>query len=182
MRKGFKRIDWTTAEIEFLRENAGTLTQREISQELKKSYWSVYKQAGRLGLSLRVHKPNLQWCNTCATLRATISPKTGECAVCRKREQLVRAKARTAAAYQSLPADQRSVYADSMTSRSTKRRKRPEKRGSNPLSRYERAKAHDDYLRDLERWEIDYLDREINAEKTLLKRMREKIRTNPRKN
>lgn len=182
MRRCAKGVHWTTSDIEFLRENAGALTQREISHQLRKSYWSVYKQAGRLGLSLRVHKPNLQWCNACATWRATISPKTGECAVCRKRSQLIKAKERTADAYRSLSAEQRAVYAESLASRSSDHRKRPEKRPSNPMSRYERSKAEDDYLRDLERWEIDQLNHEIDAEKTLLKRMREKVGTNPRKN
>lgn len=182
MRKGANVTHWTTSDIEFLRDNAGILTQREISRELKKSYWSVYKQAGRIGVSLRVHRQSLQWCNTCATWRATISPKTGECAVCRKRAQLVKAKERTADAYRALSAGQRAVYAESLASRSSDHRKRPEKRPSNPMSRYERSKAEDDYLRDLERWETDQLNHEIDAEKTLLKRMRKKVGTNPRKN
>lgn len=181
MRRGAKGVHWTTSDIEFLRDNAGVLSRREICLHLKRSKDSVKWMARQIGVSLRCHKSRLQWCNTCATWRATVSPNTGECAVCRKREQLSKAKARTADAYRSLSADQRSVYAESMTSRSTKHRKRPVKRASNPMSRYDRAKAHDDYMRDLERWEIDYLDREINAEKTLLKRMREKVGSNPRK-
>lgn len=46
---------------------------------------------------------------------------------------------------------------------------------------YERRKAEEQHQIAIERWEIKQLDKLINKEKTLLKRMRLKTRSNPRK-
>lgn len=181
MRKGQKLNDWTASEVAFLRENAGILSQQEISYELKRSYWSVFNQAKRLGISLRLYVRKLEWCNTCATWRSTISPKTGKCAVCRKKEQLESAKIRTADAYAQLPAEHRETYDENLAIRTTTFPPRPKKQGSCPVSRYYRSKAEEQYLRDLERWEVACLTRLVDAEKQQTKRMREKTGTNPRK-
>lgn len=182
MRKGATGRHWTGEEIKFLKENAGILSRREISYELKRSSIAVKRMAGRLGLSLRCFTRKLEWCNTCATWRSTISPKTGKCAVCRKKEQLESAKFRTADAYAQLPAEHRETYAESLAIRTTTFPPRPKKQGSCPVSRYYRSKAEEQYLRDLERWEVACLTRLVDAEKQQTKRMREKTGTNPRKN
>lgn len=182
MRKGFKRIDWTTAEIEFLRENAGILTKREISFELKRSNGSVREMAHRLGISLRVHKRKLEWCVSCASWRATVSPRTGICTVCRRRAQLHDHKVTAADCYRRLTPAQKVEYEKNEAKRGTRNMpKRPHKSGSNPLSLYERAKAQEQYLREIERWEMSCLNLQIDASKQDVKRLREKLGENPRK-
>lgn len=182
MRKGFKRIDWTTADIEFLRENAGILTKREICFELKKSKKSVERKAESLGISLRVHNRKLQWCALCASWRATVSPRTGICTVCRKREQLRNHKVTAADCYGRLTPAQKLDYEKNEAKRGTRKMpKRPRKTSSDPMSRYQRAKAQEQYLRDVERWEIACLKLQIDAAKQDVKRMREKLGENPRK-
>lgn len=181
MRKGQKLNDWKASEVAFLRENAGILSQQEISYELKRSYWSVFNQAKRLGISLRLYVRKLEWCNTCAAWRSTVSPKTGKCAVCRKRDQLQAAKFRTADAYEALTSEQKLIYDKSLVLRGSSVPPRPKKQASCPVSRYHRSKAEEQYLRDLERWEVACLTRLVDAEKQNLKRMREKTGTNPRK-
>ena len=182
MRKGVKGRHWTTEELRFLQENAGILTRREICYELKCSAPAVKFMAGQLGVSLRCFKRKLEWCNTCAAWRSTVSPKTGKCAVCRKREQLQAAKFRTADAYEALPAEEKLTYDKSLVLRGSGVPPRPKKQASCPVSRYYRSKAEEQYLRDLERWEVACLTRLVDAEKQNLKRMREKTGTNPRKN
>lgn len=183
MRKGRRRIDWTTEELRYLRENAGKVPLRDICRHLKRSYKSVTRMAERMRLSLRCRTSRLVWCTKCATYRTSLREKTGHCSVCFKRDQLARAKVRTAEAYAALSTKDKAIYASTMTRRETVLPPRPRSPEASmvPRDRNERLKAEEDYARALERWEIKCLDKLINAEKTLTKRMRLKTSSNPRK-
>lgn len=181
MRKGEARRDWTTAEVGYLLDAAGRVPRREICRHLRRSRKSVERKAACLGLSLRCYVRRLRWCPACATWRSTVRDETGQCRVCEKREQLERSEDRVSAALARLGIEQRAAYEAWESKRSSAVPPKPLKPESCPVSRYERAKAEDRHLRDVERWEVACLDRRINANKTRLRRIREKTGDNPRK-
>ena len=182
MRKGQRRRDWSTKDVARLREMAGRATRREICRELKRSSRAVECKASEIGVSLRCHESRLEWCAESATWRSTVSPKTGRCAVCRKRDQLDASERRIADALDQLPSEVRAVYEGSESSRGIRkpptRPKRPRRTGD----RYADAKAEDAHLIAVEAWEAASLDLRIDANKTRLKRIRAKVGANPRKN
>lgn len=181
MRKGRPRVDWTTEEIRFLRENAGKMPLRDLCRKLKRPTDAIAMMASRMRLSLRCYNSKLQWCDRCASWRSSLSEKTGHCRVCFKRDQLSRAKARTAAAYATLSAKDKQIYSKNVAMRESSAIPRPKEPVSLHRSDYERRKAEEQHQIALERWEIKRLDKLINKEKTLLKRMRLKTNANPRK-
>ena len=181
-RKGAKQNAWTTTDEQFLIKYAGVLTRREICRELKRSHRSVETKAERLGISLRCYVSKLTWCNNCATWRSNVSERTGYCRVCAKREMLERSEKRVSDELAHLNFDQRTLYLNEESHRGTRKLpSKPEKQASVVGSLYARKKAEEQYLKDVERWEVACLDQLINANKTRLKRIRQKLGTNPRK-
>lgn len=182
-RKGAVQEDWTTAEIAFLRDAAGRLSRREICFHLKKSHSSVEHQARREGLSLRCYKQALVWCNECASWRSYVNARTGRCKVCKMRIQLHGREVACAETMAIMTPEQRLVYEETESLRETREvPKRPVKQESCPVSRYQRKRAEERYLRALEAWEYKCLYLQYDAAKTRLRRMRKKTGTNPRKN
>lgn len=178
-----RQQSWTTLEEQFLRKYAGVLTRREICYELRRSTQSVKTKAKRLGISLRCFKSKLTWCDQCAKWRTSISPVTGHCRVCAKRDMLARSEERVSEALQYLNLDQRTVYLQEEAHRGTRQMPpKPLKQASTVGSLYAHKKAEELYQKDLESWEISCLDLLTNANKTRLKRIRQKLGTNPRKN
>lgn len=181
-RKGAKQNAWTTQEEKYLLDNAGVLTRREICRHLKRSSKSVKHKAERLGISLRCYTGKLTWCNQCATWRTTVSERTGYCRVCAKREMLARSEQRVSEELAHLNFNQRNKCMQEEAHRGTRQPpQKPVKQASTVGSLYARKKAEEVYLKDLERWEVACLDQLINANKTRLKRIRQKLGTNPRK-
>lgn len=181
-RKGARQSSWTTTDEQFLLKYAGVLTRREICKELKRSSQSVKTKAKRFGISLRCFVSKLTWCNRCATWRTSVSERTGYCRVCAKREMLERSEQRISDELSNLSTKQRMVYLNEESRRGTRKRPlKPVKQASTVGSLYARKKAEEQYQKDLERWEIACLDQQINANKTRLKRIRQKLGTNPRK-
>lgn len=54
-----KKGRWTAAEDQFLRDNAGKLTSREIGTKLGRSHESTRKHASNIGVSLQLKTPTL---------------------------------------------------------------------------------------------------------------------------
>lgn len=181
MRKGARRVEWTTSDLDYLRANAGILPPREICRELKRSRKSVERMAARLGVSLRAHVSDLEWCAECAAWRSTVSPRDGRCDVCRMRASLERAERRAARALRALTPDERESYMATEPRRRSKPPPRPRMPASSPMSRYQRAKAADLHAREMERWETACLEQRAAAARKRLERMREKAGANPRK-
>lgn len=184
MRKGSHRHDWTTEELETLRDAAGKLPRREICRMLSRSKKSVERMAERQGLSLRCYRSRLAWCDDCASWRTYVSERTGKCRVCSMRDRISGREDACAEALAAMNPEQRCIYDENEALRQTRRqpsRPAPKKRESCPVSRYERAKADEDYLRSIEQWEYRRLELPYNAAKTRLRRMREVTGTNPRK-
>lgn len=100
-RKGATERPWTCSEVEWLRENAGKRTRRDICRELRRSRMSVQKKAARLGLSLRVRKWRLAWCDECATWRTRLNA-SGRCRVCQLRANAEKEAARCAEEYAAM--------------------------------------------------------------------------------
>lgn len=162
---------WTTSEVARLREMAGEADRREICRELKRSRMSVQKKAAREGLSLRVRPWTLEWCVECATWRTRVNA-SGRCPVCQARANIDAELARCAAEYAAMSAGQRAAF-DAVESRrgpSKRRPKRPSPTGD------EQADAAA-----VEEWEMEFLRRRYDAEKSRLRRMRKMRGTNPRK-
>ncbi|MFR1639149.1 MAG: hypothetical protein ACLSVD_08210 [Eggerthellaceae bacterium] len=121
-------------------------------------------------------------CNECATWRTGIDDKTGRCRVCTMREHLRGREEACALELSMMAPEQRLVYERTEMQRRTRRiLERPKKRESCPMSRYERSKAEERYLIDIEEWEYRTLKLRYDAAKTRLRRMREKTGRNPRK-
>lgn len=165
-----------------MRKYAGVLTRREICRHLKRSTKSVKRKSERLGVSLRCFKTKLNWCPVCAKWRSTVSPKTGKCRVCSKRKSLMDGEWRVSDALAQLTPEQRLIYEEEESKRGKRRvPPRPIKMQVSPENRYKFAKEEERYAIAIEAWEIKCLDLDIDANKSRLKRIREKLGTNPRK-
>lgn len=183
MREGAQRVDWTTDEIAYLVDAAGGMPLREICRELKRSTASVKHMAGRLGVSLRCYKRKLVWCTECASWRTYVNARTGRCKVCQQRENLQGREAACAEVMAIMTPEQRTAYEETESQRQTRAiPRRPKMQAYCVVSRYQRDRAHEQYLREIETWEYRCLVLQYDAVKTRLKRMREKTGTNPRKN
>lgn len=186
-RDGTPRRAWTTREVAFLMESAGKLPLRTICRRLGRSERSVESMASKLNrsgarLTLKCWSSKLVWCNECATWRTGIDDKTGRCRVCTMREHLEGREEACALELSMMAPEQRLVYERTEMQRRTRRiLERPKKRESCPMSRYERSKAEERYLIDIEEWEYRTLKLRYDAAKTRLRRMREKTGRNPRK-
>lgn len=183
MRKGARRIDWSTKDLKYLRDNAGIIPMRQICKHLKRSKNSVDWMARHIGVSLRCYKRKMSWCPVCATWRSTLSDKTGMCRVCSKKKMLEDGEMRVSQELEKLTLEQRAEYNDQEVHRRTRRiPPKPIKLKVDPKNHYKYAKEEERYLREIEAWEIKCLDLRIDANKTRLKRIRQKSGSNPRKN
>ncbi len=187
MTRGGRHRAWTTREVAFLIDAAGRLPLRTICKRLGRSESAVESMASKLNrsgehLTLKCWSSRLVWCNECATWRTGIDDKTGRCRVCTMREQLRGREDACSRELAIMTPEQRLVYERTEAQRRTRKAlERPQKRGSCPMSRYERSKAEERYLIDLEEWEYRTLRLRYDAAKTRLRRMREKTGRNPRK-
>lgn len=183
MRKGARRIDWSTKDLKYLRDNAGIIPMRQICKHLKRSKNSVDWMARHIGVSLRCYKRKMSWCPVCATWRSTLSDKTGMCRVCSKKKMLEDGEMRVSQELEKLTLEQRAEYNDQEVHRRTRCIPlKPIKLKVDPKNHYKYAKEEERYLREIEAWEIKCLDLRIDANKTRLKRIRQKSGSNPRKN
>jgi len=183
LRKGARRIDWSTKDLKYLRDNAGLIPISKISKHLGKSPKAIQRKAETLGLSTRYFNSTLAWCPNCAHMRTEINPHTGVCRVCSKQKQLDKSEQRISEALAQLPFEQRSVLEHFELSRGSEIPPKPvmKKVSTKPRYRYRRNRELIRYERELELWEIKYLDRRINANKKRLERIRMRLGTNPRK-
>lgn len=190
MRKGEKRVEWTTEEVRYLLEHAGVDSKRSICRHLRKSGESVKQMAKRLradgyDLNLRVYRTLTVICPKCSQARSRLGKwqdRTGFCEVCRLRASYEKALYDQAEAYADLTQEQRYRYdrEQARTGRSEvpPRPKMPQTFGmSAPRAR----RAEELHAIEVERWEVKYLTRLLNAAKKRTQRMRELSGTNPRK-
>lgn len=185
MRRGSKRIDWTTAELDYLIENAGKISHREICRHLKRSSKSVERKAALLrangfNINMRTAKRRTRICPSCGQARSEFSRK-GFCRVCDARNCYVAAKSRQAEAYVHLPQELKDRYDETEAQLESSLPPRPQ-RGRRPSSE-EAARRWDERCDiEVETWELECLKKLTDAAKKRTQRMREHMGTNPRKN
>lgn len=190
MRKGAKKVEWTTEEIRYLLEHAGVDSKRSICHHLKKSGGAVRQMAYRLrnqgyDINLRVYETLTVICPKCSKARAKSGKwigRTGFCEVCRMEDSYREALWRQAEAYDDLTPEQRWEYdrtqAQTGRSKIPPHPKRPQTYGLSP----QRARRLEDlYAIEVEQWEKQRLTMLTNAVKKRTQHIREKAGTNPRK-
>lgn len=173
-----KRCPWTTLEIKFLIENAGRKEIGEICLILGRSEAAVrskaanLKRAGVANISLRIFRWPLFWCPHCATWRRRIFLVDGTCGVCRLKARVRKSKDRCEGAIRTLPMSARMKYEEYEMYRGSMKSEEPKTPSLLGLSRFEKDEAMCLYYQEHEAWEVDYLNRRINAEKSRLRRIR----------
>lgn len=103
--------------------------------------------------------------------------------MCSKKKMLEDGEMRVSQELGKLTLEQRAEYNDQEVHRCTRRIPlKPIKLKVDPKNHYKYAKEEERYLREIEAWEIKCLDLRIDANKTRLKRIRQKSGSNSRKN
>lgn len=109
------RRPWTTSERRRVAEGAGSVPAAELSRDVGRSVAAVghvvrdMREAGKLDSDgfppdLRYEPLEALWCDGCGVMRPSLY-STGECAVCRLREQLRVMREDNSAAWAELDAD-----------------------------------------------------------------------------
>ena len=190
MRKGAKRVEWTTEEVRYLLEHAGIDSKRSICRHLRRSHESVKQKAKQLraegyDISLRVYQTLTVICPKCSQARSKEgrwTGRTGFCEVCRMRDSYQEALWRQAEAYADLTPEQRQEYdrTQPQTGRSNlpPRPKMPQTIGMSPQRARRVSELH---AIEVEQWEKRCLTMLTNAVKKRTQHIREKAGTNPRK-
>ena len=180
--KGDVERPWTTAEVAYLEANAGKVPRRDICRERRRSSASVKTKASRLGLSLRVVRWGLVWCDGCASWRSSVGERTGWCRVCEMRMRLAGREAACAEEMARMTPAQRAVY-----ERSESLRGRREPPAAMPPKPDTRRMGAADEQRALREWHLEVERRQLrdawlryDAAKTRLVRMRRAVGTSPR--
>lgn len=173
---------WSEPERAYLRNAAGKQSLADIAQALERDASSVERAARELSLPLDPPTTKLVWCDKCATWRTSVNTSTGWCRVCTMRDQLIRREEACAEALAAMEPHERAVYEKTEAERTTKRLPPYPSKKHVPSSRQsERSTEDARYLEAMETWECRVLKLRYDAAKTRLRRMREKIGTNPRK-
>lgn len=182
MRKGSAARPWTTEEVRYLAEHAGKIPRREICRALRRSSMSVKKKAGSLGLSLRVPIWGMEWCPVCATWRTGINAR-GLCPVCQKRANIEAEEARCAEELAAMDPAQRASFEAAEGRRGSAKPpgRMPRRRRTDGMGLFAASKAEQEWLAAMEAWQLERLQREYDAAKQRLRRIRRVRGTNPRK-
>lgn len=178
---------WTTHEDEFLVANAGRLTKRQIAERLRRTNRAVEAEARRLrqrgvDVCLRCHRSTMAVCPACGRMRTALG-ESGLCGPCMAERRLERIQADTARLIAMLPADERSLYAQTeaeVESSAPERPKRPRVPQGAPYR--VRARLEDRYDADVEAWEEALLTRRIKAAQKRKERIRHKVEALAEKN
>ena len=180
--KGDVERPWTTAEVAYLEANAGKVPRRDICRELRRSSASVKTKASRLGLSLRVVRWGLVWCDECASWRSSVGERTGWCRVCEMRRRLAGREAACAEEMARMTPGQRAVYERSEALRG----RRSAAAAMPPMPDTRRMRAADE-TRAMREWHLEVERIQLrdawlayDAAKTRLVRMRRAVGTSPR--
>lgn len=182
MRRGERGRHWSVGEIRELESLAGEVPRREIARRLRRSNSSVRTMASRLGLSLRVARWDMRWCDGCATWRTSLGERTGHCRVCDKWRGVEAEEGRVADEIAAMTPEQRAAF-DAGEGRRGRQKPRPRRPARPDTSRMPRARARREearYMAAVEEWELEFASRRYDAAKTRLKRARWVRGTNPR--
>jgi hypothetical protein len=181
MRKGGKRIDWTTADERYLIANAGRIPKRDICQHLKRSGRSVTRKAEQLRgrgipVYLRHYETTLYPCPSCGYLSGHLD-RDGICEPCRRREQLENIHARIASLLPLLPIEERDKYEQTEAETESRHDPMPKAPNTSGLSFYEKQKAEEAHAIAIEEWVSANLRREIKAAQKRKERIEKKVKS-----
>lgn len=170
---------WSTADIEFIRESAGRVPERQIRKELRVSREALRAAVRKMraageDVDLRCHQSALVMCPECGARRSTFG-RGGICVPCARRRQLAAIEGRAARLLAMLPPDERGAYADTEAERETLPGPKPVMPPTAGMTRYEREVAEDRYDRAMERWSADYWSRRCRAAQKRKERISEKL-------
>ncbi len=172
------RMDWTTAEVAYLVENAGRIPKREICKYLKRRSESVKQKAKALRaqgipVDLRCYRPKLEACPACGCMRSTLG-KHGICEVCRKRAQLTAIHSRISRLLHQIPFEERERYAETEAETESANDPMPRSPSLEGLSYYATCKAKEARDRAMEAWQIRNLTRQVKAAQKRKERIQKK--------
>lgn len=181
MRKGAKRRDWTVAELQFLRNNAGLMPRRELSRALKRGAESVKQQAKRMraegeDVTLRCFRSRLATCPSCGAMRSRMGSE-GICEPCRRRRQLAKVQGRIADLMARLPQDERAVYEATEAETESSWDPMPRPPDTSGMGRYERARAEEAREIAVEDWLSRNLRRQVKASQKRKERIEKKVKS-----
>lgn len=127
-------------------------------------------QARAQGLSLKVPKWRLEWCDECATWRTRINA-SGRCRVCQARANIAAEEARIRDALDALGPERRAGFDRGESQRGTQKRLQapPVKRVPRGATPYEQSRAEQEYLAAMEEWQAARLKLAYDAQKQRLK-------------
>lgn len=147
MRKGAKRRDWTVADLQFLRDNAGKIPRRELSRALKRGARAIESQVYLMrksgeDVTLRCFRSRLATCPSCGARRSRMGSE-GICEPCRRRRQLAKVQGRISDLLAKLPPGERAVYDATEAETESGWDPMPPPPSLAGLGRYERARAEE---------------------------------------
>ena len=179
-RKGAKQREWTTAELRYLRENAGKMPRRELSRALKRGAKSLERRVARMreegeDVTLRCFVSRLETCPHCGALRSRIGAD-GICEPCRRRRQLAKVHGRIAELLAQLPPEERAVYDDTEAETESAFDPMPPPPRLDGLTAYQRARAGEAREIALEDWLSRNLRRQVKAAQKRKERIQKKLK------
>lgn len=182
MRKGAKRVDWTTSDEAYLVESAGTVPIREICRRLKRSRQSVYQKAKRLRaqgkeVDLRRFEPTTFLCPSCGCAR-TLGRKSGICDACKYHSMEAEELSRISALWPFLPQRERDLYEQTDAETGSRRDPKPKAPRLSPgTPRYRREKAMEEWAIAVERVETGNAKRAWKAAAKRRERIEKKVKS-----
>lgn len=122
------------------------------------------------------------WCARCATWRSELRPDSGWCEVCVRRERLTDYEWRCAEAMEIMSDEDRFVYENTEAKRAPRKTILcPSIAAVREMAREKGVPFEVEWARAEEEYCLKCVNRDMNALKKRLSRMREKTGTNPRK-
>jgi hypothetical protein len=172
---------WSTSEVAYLIEHAGTEPKRDICKHLRRSSKSVECEVYRLRKSgtvidLRFHPSRLRTCPSCGCLRLKLG-SMGICEPCRRRTQLATIHARIAALLPMLPPNERSTYDDTEAETESRADPMPKPPDTSGMSKYRASVAMEAHEIAMEDWAAGNLRREIKAAQKRKERIEKKAKS-----
>lgn len=179
-RKGARQREWTVAELQLLRDNAGKVPRRELSRMLKRGAGSVKQQVYRMraqgeDITLRCFRSRLSTCPACGALRSRMGSE-GICEPCRRRRQLAKVHERTSRLLAQLPPEERAVYDDTEAETESSLDPMPPPPPLAGLTAYERERALEAREIAVEEWLARNLRRQVKAAQKRKERIAKKLK------
>lgn len=167
---------WTTKELQYLKENAGRMPPEQLAQRLNRSKNSIQKQAAKNKISLRYYRRiNLVWCNSCCKWRSKLKERE-LCRVCSEEKLLEKKTIVFSELMKTAPPElAKERNARETTSGTKKFDRRPRLIDVKGMSAYHQTKAAKQNSLLIEQWEWNRVHRKARAMQKRIERLRKAI-------